>query len=375
MEYEGAAVITERGLNRALLARQGLLTPYAAPPAQVVGSVGALQTQYWPSLLPALVSRTSGLTAERVYRELAAGRLLVGTLLRGTIHTVTAEEYPAYAAVTAGSKVGHLRRPANVPDHATDELRAELRAFTAQPRTPEQVYEFAESWVRRHPGVFDDEELAYQRSSKWRPFCTKVGLLRVPADGRWDSKTPRGLLAAPTDRPEDALEIVIRAHLRAYGPAAAEDVASWIGWNIGPVREAVTAMSDLDNVTDEAGRTLYDLPDAPRPDPDVEAPVRLLPWFDSALLAYAPKRRTRILPEAYQEIVWLRRNGQLKPTVLVDGLVAGSWALTSTRSTVTLTVAPLRKLTRRGHAALTEEAERLLAGTHPDADHEITIEP
>ena len=366
-------IITERGLNRALLARQGLLEPYRPAPAEVVAAIGAVQTQYWPSLVAALVGRTSGLGADRVYRDLAAGRLLVGTLLRGTIHTVTAEEYPAYAAVTAGSKVGHLRRPANVPDEATGELREELRRFTAEPRTPEQVYEFAESWAQHHPGVFDDEELAYQRTSKWRPFCAKVGLLRVPLDGHWNSKTPKGLLAGPTERPPDALPTVIRAHLRAYGPAAAEDVASWIAWNVGPVRKTLEGM-DLPTFGDEAGRTLYDLPDAPRPDPDDDAPVRLLPWWDGALVAYAPKRRTRILPEAYRDLVWVRANGQVKPTFLVDGLVAGTWTLTTGRGTVTLRATPLRPFGKRIRVDLVTEAERLLAGSHPGATPAVVVE-
>src|SRR5262245_25407707 len=82
--------LTERALNRALLARQGLLEPMSAPLGEVVASIGALQMQYWPALRPALWSRMSDCPVDEPYRAHATGELLTGTLLRGTIHTVTA---------------------------------------------------------------------------------------------------------------------------------------------------------------------------------------------------------------------------------------------------------------------------------------------
>ena len=48
----------------------------------------------------------------------------------------------------------------------------------------------------------------------------------------------------------------------------------------------------------EDGTELFDLPDAPLPDPDTPAPVRFLPTWDAALLVHA--RRTQILPEEHR---------------------------------------------------------------------------
>ncbi|MGH3656279.1 MAG: winged helix DNA-binding domain-containing protein [Micromonosporaceae bacterium] len=365
-------MITERELNRALLARQGLLEPIAAPLQDVVRAIGAVQTQYWPALGAALWSRTPDLEPDQVYAALAEARLLTGTLLRGTIHTVAAAEYPAYARVTATSTVAQWMGTRDRPSSEAARLESELFEFTRQARTAEEINDWLEQWVADHPAALSQAELAYQRGNRWRAFRSQAGLLRAPADGRWGPKTPSLFRAAPVSEApatEEALDDVIRAHLRAFGPAAADDVSSWIAWTMTSVRAALTRMDDLVTFTDEAGRTLYDLPDAPRPDPETPAPVRLLPWFDSTLLAYAPKRRTRILPEKLRDVVYVKVNGQLKPTFLVDGMVAGMWSIKVAKRTATLTLMPLTTVGRTERSALETEAERLVRFCQPAAKH------
>jgi hypothetical protein len=107
---------------------------------------------------------------------------------------------------------------------------------------------------------------------------------------------------------------------------------------------------------DERDRVVLDLPRAPLPDGETPAPVRFLPKWDSALLAYAPPERTRILPEKMRAVV-IRKNGDVLPTVLVDGFVAATWSVEDDRH---LTVTPLRKLSRRDRADIDEEGERLV---------------
>ena len=116
-------------------------------------------------------------------------------------------------------------------------------------------------------------------------------------------------------------------------------------------------------------RTLYDLPDAPRPDPDVPAPVRFLGDFDSMLLAYAPKHRARIWPDALRDHVYVRGNLRIRAAVLVDGLVAAVWSDEVKRGEATLTVMPGPgvKLGRAAKRDVVAEGERLLAARHPRA--------
>lgn len=167
---------------------------------------------------------------------------------------------------------------------------------------------------------------------------------------------------------EAALEAVVLRHLRAFGPAAAEDVAPWTGCRIMPVRAAFDRLAPkLVQLTDESGRLLHDLAEAPRPHADVPAAPRLLPWFDSTLLAYDTRHRCRILPDAHKQAVYNRANLRYEPTFLVDGFVAGTWAIATKRRQATLTLRPLERLDRRTRDALAAEAEALARATQPEA--------
>ncbi len=125
-----------------------------------------------------------------------------------------------------------------------------------------------------------------------------------------------------------------------------------------PVRAALQRLeSELASFEDEEGRALYDLPEAPRPDPQTPAPPRLLAAFDSVLLAYAVKHRARILSEAHREAIYERANLRIRPSFLIDVLVAGTWSVQVRRREAILTLTPLERLARSARAALTAEAE------------------
>jgi hypothetical protein len=164
-----------------------------------------------------------------------------------------------------------------------------------------------------------------------------------------------------------ALDAIILAHLRAFGPAGADDIAAWISWKAGPVREAVErVVGDLEEL-EQGRRTLYDVPDGPRPDADTEAPPRYLAAFDSAILAYAPKRRSRLVPEGTFERIYNRANLQIRPTFLLDGFVAGTWSTEVKGKKATLMFSPFARLPRGAKGALVDEGEALLAGVYPKA--------
>jgi hypothetical protein len=364
--------LTLRSLNRALLARQGLLEPIAGSPAEVVERVGAVQAQHWPAVAVAIAARTAAFELQALEAALAAGELVFGTLLRGTLHVVSAREHPEYAAVTAASGADDWRRATKEPAPGGDELRRDLAAWASEEvRSAEQIDEWIERHVAERPGLLPEVEVERLRASKWRPLRAWSGLVRVAADGRW-SKTPvayRAAPAAPGKLDADAaLDAVVRRHLRAFGPAAAEDVAAWSGRRVPQVRAALDRLApELVQLADESGRLLHDLPDACRPEADTPAPPRLLPWFDSTLLAYSPKRRGRILPDAHRDAVYNRANLRYEPTFLVDGFVAGTWGIAVKRREATLTLRPLEKLDRATRDALAAEAEALARATQPAA--------
>jgi Winged helix DNA-binding domain len=376
---QDAEQLSLAALNRALLARQGLLERLDAPLVEAVEAIGALQAQHWPAPPVALWSRVKGFAPADLYAALERGDLVIGTLLRTTLHLVSAREHAAYAAVAA--EVADWRRS---KAEASAEARRLPDALVAHARrtarTSEDLAARAEEWVEAHPKALHRDEVDAQRSRNWRALARWHGFVRVPEDGEWGTKSPAALRAAPKPSRklavDTALDEVIRRHLRAFGPASADDVASWINWRPKPVREAFARLEgELARFEDEGGRALYDLPDAPRPDPSTPAPPRLLAPFDSILLAYASKHRARILPDAHRDSVYERKNLRIRPSYTVDGLVAGTWDVEVKRGEAILALRPLEKLPRAARSDLVDEAERLARAMRPDAKgHRVVVE-
>src|SRR5215207_7076924 len=92
--------LSERELNRALLARQMLLERVKAPIPRVLERMGGLQAQYAPSMYIGLWSRVEGLERDAVTRALERRKVVHGTLLRSTIHRVSARDYWPFALAT-----------------------------------------------------------------------------------------------------------------------------------------------------------------------------------------------------------------------------------------------------------------------------------
>jgi hypothetical protein len=371
-------VMSVRELNRSLLARQGLLKPLALDVVAAAEAIGAVQSQYWPAVATAFAARLEAFDPAELYAALERRELLTGPLVRGTLHVASARDHALYAAVAEASGVCDWRRTTKEPLPEAAGLRGLVAAYAGTTRTREQVAAFIDGWLAKHPGAVPDTEAERQRLSGWRPVLTWPGFTRV---GRWDTpKGPEGVLAAPTlpgsadaPSPQDALDAVVCAYLRAFGPAGTDDIAQWIGWKIGPVRESLArlgaALAGFEDaaVEDGTGRTLYDLPDAPRPDGGESAPARLLPWFDSTLLAYTPARRQRILPEGTWDRVYRRVGLRVDPTFLVDGFVAGLWSVKATARKAVITLAPFGPLSKAARTDVAHEAERMLGVLYPGA--------
>ena len=154
-------------------------------------------------------------------------------------------------------------------------------------------------------------------------------------------------------------------YLAAFGPASAADVTAWSG--LPGMREVIDRLADrLRPFRSEAGRELWDLPDAPRPDPDVPAPVRFLPEYDNVLLSHADRSRFQWRGQFSVE-------PPVKGTVLVDGVVRAVWHPVVDDDAVTLVVRTLGPLAKRTGDRVAAEGRRLLAFTHPDHRGEVRV--
>jgi hypothetical protein len=342
-------VLSSRELNRSLLARQLLLKRLRLPLTTALERVGGLQTQYAPSGYIGLWSRLEGFRREALTTALERRRVIEGTLMRTTIHLVSARDYPLLAV-----GVRRARREWWLRIHAKEVAGLDMDAVAGRLREhlaggPLRATDLIE---RLQADGFPP--LAWSGAGLW------VDMVRVPPSGTWERRRADlyGLadswLGASEATEEEGLEHLVRRYLGGFGPAPPNDVAGWAGVPVTALRPALERL-ELRRFRDEQGGLLLDLPHGALPDPDTPAPVRLLPTYDTPLLAHG--RRTAILPEEYRGLVFHTKNPQSIPTFLVDGAVAGSWRYEEGH----VLLEPFRSVPRAIRRELQEEAERLAA--------------
>jgi hypothetical protein len=341
-------VLGERRLNRALLARQLLLKRASGTLESAAEQMGGLQTQVSRSGYIGLWSRQQGLTRQAYTDALLHRRLIQGTLLRVTIHTVSAADYwPMTVAVRAARQAWWLR-VAGRGRTESDMQRSAEATRNALAGGPLPLRE-----LRRRLAEAGIEADTSGGLGLW------VDLVRVPPPGTWER--PRadlyGLaevwLPDPAGLTEEAArDFLLRRYLSAFGPASLADAAHWTGLAVADLRP-VAGRLDLRRFRDERGGELLDVPDGPLPDPGTPAPARFLPSFDATLLIQA--RRTQILPEAFRPHIFNVRTPQSWNTFLLDGQVAGTWRYSSGR----VELEPLRTITAGERHSLDDELEAL----------------
>ena len=342
-------VLTTRELNRALLARQLLLERSDLPLVRAVERIGGIQAQYAPSAYIGLWSRLRHFDLDALTKALERRRVIQATLMRATIHIVSAADYPRFLEGIRTvrrewwSRVG--RRRAGSIDMAAA-ARLLRRALRDGPRRQRELVEVlqAEGFPR----------MAWSGAGMW------VDMVRVPPSGTWGQRRADlygladGWVPDRSVTEADGRVHLLRRYLGAFGPASLADASNWAGLPVTALRPAVDALR-LRRFRDQAGGELLDLPRAPLPDPDTPAPVRFIPTWDAILLAHA--RRTEILPEQHRPRVFDTKTPHSVPTFLVDGAVAGTWRNEKGR----IRIDPFGRLSRETRRALDEEAERLAA--------------
>lgn len=338
--------LSEAELNRALLARQLLLERASLSIPRALERLGGLQTQYAPSAYVGLWSRLAGFRREALTAALEKRTVVQGTLMRSTIHMVSAGDYPLFA-----EGVRRDRREWWLRVHRGAVGKKEMVAAARRVRS---LLEDGPVRVSDLAARLDADNIRFDGVNLW------VDLVRVPPSGTWERRradllaTAEDWLGTSNATPDQGVELLVRRYLGGFGPGSLKDVASWAG--VAPkVLQPVLRRLRLRRFRDERAVELFDLPRAPIPDPDTPVPVRFLPTWDATLLVHA--RRTQILPEPYRPLVFNTKTPHSVPTFLVDGSVAGSWRFE--RGAVRLH--PFRPLPKETRRALDDEAERLAA--------------
>jgi hypothetical protein len=337
------SALSQRALNRALLARQLLLDRAELSLPDVLEQIGGIQAQYAPAMYVGSWTRVAGLKRSEVTRALEERHAIQATLMRSTIHLVAPGDYWPFAlAVREARRRLWLR---SVRGHTAAKMagaaRIVRRALADGPLTRAQIEELVGKSRARGVGLWLD-------------------LVRVPPSGTWERRRADlyGLaedwLQPAEMTPAQAIDQLVRSYLRGYGPASRHDVASYTGLRVGELAPVFKRL-ELERHEAEDGTELLDLPGAPLPDPDTPAPVRFLPVWDATLLVHV--RRSGLLPEDFRPRVFNVRKPSGTPTFLVDGAVAGAWRFEDGR----VALEPWTRLNRATRRALDKEAERLAA--------------
>ncbi|MEX2421742.1 MAG: winged helix DNA-binding domain-containing protein [Actinomycetota bacterium] len=351
-------VLDRRRLNRALLERQMLLRRRRVPILEAVERLVGMQAQVPRDPYVALWSRLDRFRSEALAEPIADRRAVRMTLLRATLHLVTARDALTLRPVLEPvvQRVLHNQSPfgRRIAGLDVEELKSEAtRLLEERPRTRAELAPLlGERWPDH-----DAASLAYA-------VTYLLPLVQVTPRGIWGQTGPSAFttvelwLGQPLARGTSPDALVLR-YLAVFGPATPADVQAWSG--LQGMRDVLERLRPrLRTFRGEDGRELFDVPGAPLPNPDIPAPPRFLPEYDNVGLAHADRSRI-VSPEmrGWTEVGW--------GSVLVDGFGSARWKMEREKDTATLRVEPFRKLTRADTSAVSEEGARLLAFLAADA--------
>ena len=348
-------MLDRRALNRSLLERQLLLRRHEVSAYEAVEHLVGLQAQAPDPPYVGLWTRLAGFLPGELSRMILDRRAVRVALMRNTVHLVTAGDClklrPLVQPIMGRNLYAGSAQRAAVGEIDAGELVAAGRALLEE--RPLTARELGELLRKRWP---DQDPAALARAIR-----NLVPLVQVPPRGVWGESGPaahttvESWLGQQLDPDPSPDEMVVR-YLGAFGPASVKDAQAWSG--LTRLREVFERLRPrLRTFHDQDGAELFDLPEAPRPDPDTPAPVRFVPAFDNLILSHAD--RSRVIAAEHRNAI-ASRNGMVPATFLVDGFVRGTWQVTRDRREATLRITPFEHLPKQDREALAGEGERLL---------------
>ncbi len=230
-----------------------------------------MQAQYSPSPYIGLWSRVSDFKRDELEAALAAHRVFKATLMRGTLHVVSARQFDLFRLASRFPRHVWSDGPRQLAERGinVDALREEI--LSALDTRPLKKSELEKAFRHRIPAELPD----------WVAFSVIVSVgaaINHHEDARFGHFAGSRYRRAPLPEadPEDAMRAVVTSYLAAFGPATRADLAQWLGRSVSIFSGALESL-DLVTFQAEDGRQLVDLPGAPRPDASVPAPGPLPP--------------------------------------------------------------------------------------------------
>ena len=329
---------TRRGLRRRRLAALGLAPALGdetspASALEVTRTLGALQAQDYASGAWSIGVR-SGLTLAEVEQAVLDREIVRTWPMRGTIHWVPAEDARWMCELLAaprGTALSTRYAQLGLGDREVETAGRLFEEHLTEPMSrPDVIALLTEA------GIDPTGQRAYHLVGH---HCMTGLLCQGPLIGRQpsfvliDSWIP---LSRKLSR-EEGLATMAERYLRSHGPVTEKDLAGWFDKGLGVTREALDLLGDRVLREEVDGATLLSHVDAPSVTGS-HAGVHLLPQWDELLLGY--KQRDLSLPPAHVARVVPGRNMVFKPTLVVDGEVAGTWRREQRTAQVVVEVSP-----------------------------------
>ena len=339
-------------------------------PIDAVTHLVGLQAQNPLDPYLALWSRLADFDPEAFGRLIEQRALVRIAVMRSTIHLVTADDALSLRPVMQPVLDAEMRRHSEyAPQLRGVDVRPVLAlAHPLLSETPMPAARLRAVLAEKFPEL-PTAAIAYA--------CRcYLPLVQVPPRGVWGKKlqvtsTPLDSWLGRPLRTDATIDQVVLRYLAAFGPALIADAASWS--RLTGFREVFDRLRpQLRVFVDQNGRELFDLPDAPRPDADMPAPVRFLPEYDNVLLSHADRTRFSAGPERFGSAL-----DAFKGSVLVDGMVQAIWSSRFDKNTgvATATVHHL-PMPDTDAEAVTREGRAAVAFWHPEADdHSVELTP
>lgn len=366
-----SAVLDTRALNRALLHRQGLLARADGRAQDVIERLVGLQAQEPENPYLALWSRLNDFDPAELSALIQERRAVRTSLMRGTIHLVTARDCLAIHPITQPIRVRQFTSPWRPGLAGADVEEVSRAGFELLEERPRTRAELSALLAPRWPDA-DPLALAYA-------VTYHDALVQVPPRGLWGASAAatwapaETWLGAPLDA-EPSTDALVLRYLAAFGPATVADVRTWSG--VTGLREVVDRLRPgLRTFRDQRDRELLDVPDGPLPDPDTPAPPRFLPEYDNVALSHADRSRL------------FDGNGPGAPfptgkwigTLLVDGFYRANWKVTVEDGVATLALDRLTSLPSDPPGTedqIAQEGEHMLALIAPGAaERRVELRP
>jgi Winged helix DNA-binding domain len=346
-------MLTLRELNRATLARQMLLDRQGVSVLDAVGRLAGLQAQLPSPPYVGLWTRLRGFQRADLTRLLEERRVVRATLMRATLHLMTAEDY---LLLRPALQPALTRSMNSIAGKRLEGLDVDRLVEAARAYFEEGSYSFADL----RP-LLSEVEPDRDKSALAYAVRTRLPLVQVPSGDVWGYSgkasftTAEKWLGKSPSGSEDPRDLLLQ-YLAAFGPATVRDVQTWSGRM--QLKQPIEEMrAELRTFRDEQGKELFDLPDAPLPSGDIPAPPRFVPDYDNLVLSHADRRR--VISDEHRKKVFLSA-ARVRATFLIDGFVSGAWKVEKNRKDATLQLEPFEPLSTEDRDALSDEGERLV---------------